>query len=60
MITLYIMCILYTFFGLRRFKKLYGEYNIFNQNVMIWTFLLVIAVAFSFGMTIGLIVKYLP
>lgn len=60
MITLYILCVLYTFFGFRRFKKLYGDYNIFDESPMVWTFMLVITTAITIGTAITLIVMYLP
>ena len=60
MITLYILCVLYTFFGFRRFKKLYGDYNLFGESPMVWTFILVLTTAITFATTITFIIMYLP
>ena len=60
MITLYILCVLYTFFGFRRFKKLYGDYNLFDEPPMVWTFILVLKTAITLATTITFIIIYLP
>jgi len=60
MITLTIICILYSIFGLMRFKKLYGDYNIFDEDMTVWTLLLSMSIIFSSIMGMLLIVKYLP
>ena len=60
MITLTTICILYSIFGLMRFKKLYGHYNIFDEDMKAWTLLLVMSIVYSGALGITLIVKYLP
>ena len=60
MITLTTICILYSIFGLMRFKKLYGDYNIFDEDMTVWTLLLSMSIIFSSIMGMLLIVKYLP
>jgi hypothetical protein len=60
MITLTIISLLYTIFGLIRFKKLYGHYTLFDEDMKAWTLLLAISIVYSGAMTIGLIIKYLP
>ena len=60
MITLTILCILYTFFGFRRFKKLYGDYNIFDEDMKLWTALLLLAAIWSFINGIIFCISYLP
>ena len=60
MITLTILSVLYSFFGLMRFKKLYGHYNVFEEDMKPWTLLIVLATSFSFSMVIFFILKYLP
>jgi len=42
MMTLTILSTLYSIFGLMRFKKLYGNYDIFDQDPKLWLMLLVI------------------
>jgi len=59
MITLATLSILYAIFGLMRFKKLYGHYNIFDE-LKAWTFLLAMSIIYSCLMGIVFIVKYLP
>jgi len=60
MITLTTICILYSIFGLMRFKKLYGHYTIFDEDMTVWTLLLSMSIIFSSIMGMLLIVKYLP
>jgi hypothetical protein len=60
MITLTIISVLYSIFGLMRFKNLYGHYNVFDENMEPWTASLVISTCFSFAMGIFFIVTYLP
>ena len=60
MITLTIISTLYSIFGLMRFKKLYGHYNVFDEDMEPWTMILVFTIIFSFAMGISLIIKYLP
>jgi hypothetical protein len=60
MITLTIISLLYSIFGLMRFKKLYGHYTIFDEDMKAWTFLLAMSIIYSSVMGIALIVKYLP
>ena len=60
MITLFILCIIYTFFGLRRFKKLYGNYNIFDESMKLWTLALALSSFYIFILGIIFIVTYLP
>ena len=62
MITLYILCVLYTFFGFRRFKKLYGNYDILDKDLD-FTFLLMtlsLTTVVTVTGTIALIFIYLP
>jgi hypothetical protein len=60
MITLTTITILYSIFGLMKFKKLYGHYTIFDEDMKAWTFLLAMSIIYSSIMGIILIVKYLP
>ena len=60
MITLTTICILYSIFGLMRFKKLYGHYNIYDEDMKGWTLLLSMSIIYSSIMGMVLIVKYLP
>ncbi len=60
MITLTILCMLYTLFAFRRFKKLYGDYNIFDETPKVWTFALVLTTAWSITVGIVFIVTCLP
>ena len=60
MITITILSTLYSIFGLMRFKKLYGHYTIFDEDMKAWTFLLAMSIIYSSIMGIILIVKYLP
>jgi len=60
MITLTIISLLYSIFGLIRFKKLYGHYTLFDEDMKAWTFLLAMSIIYSSIMGIGFIVKYLP
>lgn len=60
MITLTIISTLYSIFGLMRFKKLYGNYDIFDKDPKLWLILLVITISISFAMGILFIIKYLP
>ena len=60
MITLTILCILYTFFGFRRFKKLYGTYDIFEEDMKPGALLLVFTTIMSFVNGFFLIITYLP
>jgi hypothetical protein len=60
MITLTIISILYSIFGLMRFKKLYGHYTIFDEDMKAWTLLLAMSIVYSGALGITLIVKYLP
>ena len=60
MITLTILSILYSFFGLMRFKKIYGHYNVYDEDMKGWTLLIALTTIFSFGMGICFILTYLP
>jgi hypothetical protein len=60
MITLTIISLLYSIFGLIRFKKLYGHYTIVDEDIKAWTLLLALAIIYSSVTGIGFIVKYLP
>jgi hypothetical protein len=60
MITLTIISILYSIFGMMRFKKLYGHYTLFDEDMKAWTLLLVMSIVYSGVLGITLIVKYLP
>ena len=60
MITLYILCVLYTFFGFRRFKKLYGDYNIFDEDMKLWTLALALSSFYVLIIAIIFIVTFLP
>lgn len=60
MITLAVISILYAIFGLLRFKKLYGHYTIFDEDMKAWTFFLYLAILYAGGVAFVLIVKYLP
>lgn len=60
MITLTILCMLYTLFAFRKFKKLYGDYNILGEPPKVWTFALVLTTAWSITVGIVFIVTCLP
>ncbi len=60
MITLTIISLLHSIFGLIRFKKLYGHYDLFDEDMKAWTLLLAMSILYSGVMGIALIVKYLP
>ena len=60
MITLTIISILYAIFGSMRFKKLYGHYNVYDEDMKAWTLLLSMSIIYSSLMGIVLIIKYLP
>jgi multisubunit Na+/H+ antiporter MnhG subunit len=62
MITLSVFVVLYTIIGLWRFKKLYGHYNIVDEEEepILRTLLLVLCAIFSFAAVLFLIIKYLP
>ena len=60
MITLTIISTLYSIFGLMRFKKLYGNYDIFDKDPKLWTMLLLFTTIFSLTMGMFFIIKYLP
>jgi hypothetical protein len=60
MITLAVISILYAIFGLLRFKKLYGHYIIFDEDMKAWTFFLYLAILYAGTAAFVLIVKYLP
>jgi len=51
---------IYTFFGFRRFKKLYGDYNIFDEDMKIWTLVLAMSSFYVFITFIIFCVTYLP
>jgi hypothetical protein len=60
MITLTIISILYSIFGMMKFKKLYGHYNLFDEDMKVWTLLLALSIFYSSIMVILSIVTYLP
>ena len=60
MITLFILCIIYTFFGFRKFKNRYGDYNIFDEDMKLWTLALALSSFYLLIMAIIFIVTYLP
>jgi len=51
---------IYTFFGFRRFKKLYGDYNIFDEDMKLWTLALSLATAWSIIAGLIFCIMYLP
>ena len=60
MITLAILSILYAIFGLMRFKKIYGHYNVFDEDMKVWTLLIALTTIYASMMGITFIVTYLP
>ena len=60
MITLAIISIIYSFFGLMRFKKIYGHYNVYDEDMKGWTLLIALTTIYSCMMGIVFIVRYLP
>ncbi len=60
MITLTIISILYSIFGLMRFKKIYGHYNVYDEDMKGGTLLVAMTTIYSILMGIVFIVKYLP
>jgi hypothetical protein len=60
MITLAILSILYSFFGLMRFKKIYGHYNVYDEDMKGWTLLIALTTIYASMMGISFIIKYLP
>ena len=60
MITLTILCALYTIFGFRRFKNRYGNYNIFDEDMKLWTLALAFSSLIVFITCISFCITYLP
>lgn len=60
MITLAILSILYSFFGLMRFKKIYGHYNVYDEDMKGWTLLIALTTIYASMMGMTFIVIYLP
>jgi len=60
MITLTVLSTLYSIFGLMRFKKLYGNFDLFDQDPKPWIILLLFTTVFSFAMGMFFSLKYLP
>lgn len=60
MITLAILCLIYSILAFKRFKKIYGTYDIFSESPKAWTLALVFTTAYIIVMSIGNIVIYLP
>ena len=60
MITLTILSILYAIFGLMRFKKIYGHYNVFDEDMKVWTLLIALTTIYASMMGLTFIVTYLP
>jgi hypothetical protein len=60
MITLAILSILYAIFGLMRFKKIYGHYNVYDEDMKPWTLLIMLTTIYSCMMGMTFIVIYLP
>ena len=60
MITLAILSILYAIFGLMRFKKIYGHYNVFDEDMKVWTLLIALTTIYASMMGLTFIVTYLP
>jgi hypothetical protein len=60
MITLSVLTVLYTIFGFIKFKKLYGHYMLFEEDMRPWTLLLSSATICTCVIAMLLIIKYLP
>ena len=60
MITLSVLAVLYTIFGFRKFKKRYGHYLLYEEDMQPWTMILAICSVFSGMVAMLLIIKYLP
>lgn len=60
MITLYFLCVIYTYLGFRRFKKLYGNYDILDEEPKFWTILLNLTTLYILVATIVFTIMYLP
>ena len=58
MITLTIICVIYTFFGFRSFKKQYGHCDLLNENPNLWIIMLLFSTIYSAFMSLILIVKF--
>ncbi len=59
MITLSVLAVLYTIFGFRKFKKRYGHYVLYEEEMQPWTLLLAVCAVFSSLLAVLLIIKYL-
>lgn len=60
MITLSVLAILYTIFGFQKFKKRYGHYVLYEEEMQPWILLLALCAIFSLLLALFLIIKYLP
>ena len=60
MITLSVLAVLYTIFGFRKFKKRYGHYALYEEDMQPWTLILAVCAVFSGMIAALLIIKYLP
>ena len=60
MITLSVLAVLYTIFGYRKFKKRYGHYVWYEEEMQPWTLLLAVCAVLSGMIAVLLIIKYLP
>ena len=60
MITLFILCIIYTFFGFRKFKNRYGDYNIFDEDMKLWTLALALSSFYVFISCLVFCITFLP
>jgi len=60
MITLSVLTVLYTIFGFIKFKKLYGHYVLFEEDMRPWTLALFSTTIYTCVIAMLLIIKYLP
>ena len=60
MITLSVLGVLYTIFGFRKFKKRYGHYLLFDEEMHVWTLILALCAIYTSMVAMLIVIKYLP
>ena len=60
MITLSVLVVLYAIIGSWIFKKRFGHLDIYDEELQLWTLLLVVCIILSFLIVIVGCIKYLP
>ena len=60
MITLSVLAVLYTIFGFRKFKKRYGHYSLYEEEMQPWTLILALCAIYTSMVAMLIVIKYLP